>query len=442
VSGKPQCLYGVARHIRVLPGLAALLVACVGSALAQDQLSEFDENVIHYSATNGLHDPVAQLQSRLAHGKAKLEYDALRGYLPGLLRALNVPVSSQSLVFSKTSSQAEFTSPRTPRALYFADEVYVGWAPGAKVIDLAAVDPQQGPIFYTLSQNASRPPQFTRRSDCLQCHLGPKTINVPGLLVRSAFTAPDGSALGQVTDFVSGHNSPLEARWGGWYVTGTHAGMRHRGNIFSEDPAHPERQDLSAGANVTDLRTRFDTRPYLSADSDIVALLVLEHAVRMQNLITHASYETRCALAQGGPWAQARIEQAGELLLEYMLFRNEAPLRGQVKGTSKFASEFQAAGPFTADGRSLRQLDLRTRLFRFPCSYLVYSPSVDALPEPLRHYLWRRLEEVLTGRDHHPIYGTLTVQDRLEVLAILRETKPEFAAWLSHEHATDKVVRR
>src|SRR5204863_6680952 len=124
-----------------------------------------------------------------------------------------------------------------------------GWVPGGRVIDLAAVDPKRGPIFYTLDQRPDGSPKFTRPADCMQCHLGPKTLNVPGLVVRSVVTASDGTALSQVPGFVNGHNSPLEERWGGWYVTGTHASALHLGNTFVTNRENPERIDLSAGAN-------------------------------------------------------------------------------------------------------------------------------------------------------------------------------------------------
>jgi len=434
------------------------------SAFAQEDLSDADEQIIQYHATKGLEDPVALLQRRLAEGNVTLQFETNHGYLPALLRTLQVPISSQGLVFSKTSSQGEHCNPQTPRAVFFADDVYVGWVPGGPVIDLAAVDPKRGPIFYTLDQRPDGGPKFTRPQTCMQCHLGPKTLNVPGMVVRSVYTAADGTPISQVDAFINGHNSALEQRWGGWYVTGTHGGALHLGNSFVAKPA--QRQDLlggqppfamAAGANVTDLRDRFDTARYLSRHSDIVALLVLEHEVRMQNLITRASYETRLALEEkakqnGSPaagsvgvaasdsqalaanWPQQRTALAGEMLLEYLLFRNEAPLKGAVKGTSSFADDFQRCGPMDSKGRSLRQFNLTTRLFRYPCSFLVYSRAFDALPLEMKTYLWQRLEQILTGEDHSATYIGMSAEDRQAVREILRETKPEFAAWLSSGH--------
>jgi hypothetical protein len=409
-------------------------------------LGDAEEHIIRYESPEGLTDPVARLEKRLADGKAKLNFEPVRGYLPALLKALRVPVSSQALVFSKTSSQRDQTSPKTPRAVYFGDDISVAWVPGGPVIDLASVDPNRGPVFYTLDQKLDTRPKFTRRTDCLRCHFGPKTLNVPGLMVGSFYTASNGMPLAKVDGFVNGHNSPLSQRWGGWYVTGTHSGDVHLGNLFANDEEHPENMDLTTAiskSELTDLRGRFDTSNYLSPHSDIVALLVLEHQVRMQNLITRANYETRYALAeqekkassQGDEnaltgWGKQRIAVAGEGLLEYMLFRDEAPLQGPVRGTSGFAEEFQRGGPRASKGRSLRQLDLHTRLSRYPCSFLIYSSAFDALPREMKEFLWQRLEQILTGKDRSATYATLTTREKQDVLEILRETKPEFAAWM------------
>jgi hypothetical protein len=129
-------------------------------------------------------------------------------------------------------------------------------------------------------------------------------------------------------------------------------------------------------------------------------------------------------------WPRQRIALAGEMLLEYMLFRNEAPLHGPVRGSSDFAKQFQAAGPRAPDGRSLRDFDLQTRLFKYPCSFLIYSPAFDALPIPMKEYLWQRLAQILKGEERTGVYASMPDEDRRNILEILRETKPEFAELL------------
>jgi hypothetical protein len=426
---------------------SAALLTAAGMAVAHGALRESSDRQARPQTVDEMAGPVEVLQKKLAQGKAKLEFEPAHGYLASLLKLLQVPVSSQTLVFSKTSFQRPLISPQTPRALYFNDDVYLGWVPKGDVIEVSEASPRQGAVFYALSQLEHTPPTFARRAECMQCHDGLKTMGGPGHLMGSTLTALDGQPLFQVERYLGGHRSPLSVRWGGWYVTGTHAGDVHLGNAFLADKTHPEEMDLAAGANLTDLRARIDTSPYLSPHSDIVALLVLEHQVRMHNLIARANREVREVI---GEQAAARtgtnrtaglvaestrqcIGRVSEALLEYMLFRDEAALNGPVKGTSTFAQEFQQRGPFDSKGRSLRQLDLNQRLLRFPCSYLIYSEAFDSLPQEARSYLWKRLRDILSGQDQSATYAGMKRADRESVLAILVETKPEFAAWIK-EH--------
>jgi hypothetical protein len=410
------------------------------AAGAEAWLDEWQESVIHYDANGDLKDPVALLQRRMENREVKLKFEQNRGYLKSLLDALQIPRSSQGLVFSKTSSQADWTSGRTPRALYFNENVYVAWTPDAPQIDLISMDPNKGPIFYVLSQKQESSPKFARQTDCRLCHQGGKTMFWPGLVAKSVHTTADGKPVSREVAFSLGHETPISFRWGGWYVTGALEGALgkegHLGNIFTADPGRPGQRDRSLGNNLTDLKGAIDAR-YLSASSDVVALLVFEHQTRMDNLLTQANYETRLALAQQGEPAseasQARIEQAGERLLEYLLFRREAPLDGRVQGTTRFAAEFARGGPRDSRGRSLRELQLKTRLFRYPCSYLIYSPAFDGLPQEMRNYLWMRLEQILTGQEANEPYVSMAESDRAAVLAILRDTKPDFRAWLAND---------
>jgi hypothetical protein len=413
-------------------------------------LNDWQESVIHYDSNEVLKDPVALLQRRIENREVKLKFEKNRGYLKSLLEALQIPRSSQGLFFSKTSSQADWTSGRTPRALYFNDNVYVAWTPDAPQIDLISMEPNKGPIFYVLSQKLQGSPIFVRQTDCRLCHQGGKTMFWPGLVAKSLHTTVEGKPVSREVAFSLGHETPISFRWGGWYVTGVLHGMEketHLGNTFTADPECPGQKDRSLGVDVKNLKGTIDSERYLSGSSDVVALLVFEHQTRMHNLLTQANYETRLALARdrdankagvakgesarlSDEW-RARIEQAGERLLEYMLFGREAPLGGPVQGITRFRAEFERGGPHDSRGRSLRELQLKTRLFRYPCSYLVYSPAFDGLPKEMRNYLWMRLEQILTGRQPNEPYANMAESERTAVLEILRDTKPEFKAWLA-----------
>lgn len=421
--------------------LGALLVAAVGGAAAA-AFDDFDEAPIRYASTAPT-DAIAKLQRRIDRGEITLRREGERGYLASLLRHLGVPLSSQTLVFSKTSFQRERISPLTPRALYFNDEVYVGWVQGGPVVEVSAVDPQLGAVFYVLGQDGPGRPRFVRQThECLSCHSSGLTGGVPGHVVRSVYPARDGQPILQAGTFITRDESPFTERWGGWYVTGTHGEMRHMGNLTAKDAEEANQLDRERGANLTDLRSLCSTRPYLTPHSDIVALMVLQHQTHVHNMIARASFETRKALHfekllnrdLGRPVGfrsestESRIRSGTEPLVRALLFSEEAPLTGPIRGTSGFAREFVVLGPRDTRGRSLRQLDLRHRLFRYPCSFLIYSEAFEALPTEAKSYVFRRLREVLEGVDPSEPFQHLTSADRTALREILAETHPGFAA--------------
>lgn len=413
--------------------MKSLLVSIVAipaltvAALAQYQ-SAAEHPAIAYSKSTPT-DAVAKLQQALDAGTTKLAYDADRGYLPAMLRALHVPVSSQGLVFSRTSLQVDKIAPWTPRAIYFSDDVYVGWVQGGPIMEVASVDPKLGAVFYTVAQEPGDKPTITRQTrTCLQCHdSASSTGGVPGFIMRSVVADrhgyPVASDLGATTD-----QTRIPDRWGGWYVTGS-IPASHRGNVFAPAlasemgnvQAYLAKTPLASSGSVTDLSGRFDTAPYLTPHSDAVALLVLAHQTYVHNLITAAGYQARSA-----PDDAVRVEGAAERLVRGMLFAKEAPLPGAVSGTSPFASEFAKAGPRDRRGRSLRDLDLEHHVFRYPLSYLIYSESFDALPPRVKDYVYRRLREVLSGKDQRPECAHISEADRTAIAEILAETKPDF----------------
>ena len=193
------------------------LVAWPSGARADFQgathLMPFDEDTISYSKATST-GAVARLQASLDRGEVKLKYDEQSGYLHALLDALRVPRSSQMLVFSKTSFQRERISPRHPRALFFNDDVYLGFIPGSPLLELAEAAPGLGAVFYTLQQDAQSRPRIVRNDQCLECHALAKTMGVPGHLVRSFATDEEGVVnLSSGTSLVN-HRTPLAERWG------------------------------------------------------------------------------------------------------------------------------------------------------------------------------------------------------------------------------------
>jgi hypothetical protein len=393
----------------------------------------FADAPIDYRSSE-LNDPVAKLDKRLKQGQLKLHYDRRHGYLKSILDALHIAVSSQTLVFSKTSFQFPQIGPAAPRALYYNDDVYVGQVHNGKFLEFVSFDPMQGAIFYVMDERRDKHPRFERSEvDCIQCHVAPSTKGIPGVMLKSVFTMPDGTADGAARSFVTGQESPLSQRWGGWYVTARSGSRGAMANVLIADPRNPEQLDRAAGANLDSLAGRFDTSAYLAGSSDIVALMVLAHQTQMHNWITLTNYQTRLALykqataapsVSGSDEASKRFEGPAEQLVRYLLFTNETPLAAPIVGTSDFAKQFTARGPRDPQGRSLRDFDLQKRIFKYPCSYLIYSEAFDAIPAPAKHYIYRRLFEILSGREQGPEFASLSSQDRRAILEILVATKP------------------
>src|SRR5262249_7016339 len=138
-----------------------------------------------------------------------------------------------------------------------------------------------------------------------------------------------------------------------------------------------------------------------------------------------AGWESRvAAMRRGDPIAAAaRVRDAANDLVDYMLFVDEAPFTTRIEGSSGFAERFMALGPRDTKGRSLRDLRLDTRLMRYPLSYLIYSPAFDALPDDVKDMACRRLHEILSGKDTAPKYAHLTPPVRQAILEILKDTK-------------------
>ncbi|HET7609533.1 MAG TPA: hypothetical protein VFL84_12705, partial [Gammaproteobacteria bacterium] len=174
--------------------VVVLFVAAGAQAQLDGALISLEHPAIGYR-TEPLDNPVAALQERLTEGKTQLAFDARPGigYLPAVLRALEVPLESQLLVYSKTSLQQRLITPERPRALYFNDELALGSVQDG-MIEIAVQDAKQGAVFYTL-QRVDEQPRLERQGSCLGCHYAYATLGVPGFFARSVPTAKDGQIL-------------------------------------------------------------------------------------------------------------------------------------------------------------------------------------------------------------------------------------------------------
>jgi hypothetical protein len=414
-------------HATLIAVLAGAVVGSVATAAGQLDERAFSGSPDHPSigyARQAFTDPVAELNRKILGDAARLTFDEQSGYLRSVLKELNISVESQMMVFSKTGVQAGRTSPANPRALFFNDSVIVGYVRGAPIVELAAHDPRQGAVFYTLDQNPQGRPTFTRRDSCLSCHVSFNSLDVPGMLVRSQFTASSGLSMRQLGQYVIDHRSPFEQRWGGYYVTGTHGSMRHMGNATVIDQDKPESMITNSTLNVRSLEGTVDTTGYPLPSSDIVALMVFDHQMHIINLLTRIGWEVRVALYEHRlDLTQGPQRAAVNELVDYLLFIDEAPLPGRVQGVSGFADTFSAQGPRDTKNRSLRQLDLERHLMRYPCSYMIYADAFDSLPSEARAAVYQRMWHILSGEEKDVKYARLSAGDRHAIVEILRDTK-------------------
>lgn len=414
------------------------LVVLTPNVIQAQGTETYEQPPISYSATQP-RDALAQVQTRLAAGKLKLTGSG-KEIVQSLLRELHIPVESQLLVFSKTSFQRQRIRPDHPRALYFSDTGYVGWVPGG-LVEITTIDPQLGPIFYSFDPNADAP-KFVRDNECLSCHGGNFVRGIPGVFVRSVFTDAEGEPLLRFGSEVVDFRTPFTNRWAGWYVTGKHGTALHRGNVLAQDKNGELVVDIKRGANVADLSHFFETKSYLAPGSDIVALLVFEHQLAMQNTLTRASQDCRRMLAYQKNLqhdlkepvteeltydsVKRVFEGAAKDVVDDLLFKEEARLPQGLEGSAAFQSAFQTGVPRDRDGRSLKDFNLQGHIFRNRCSYLIYSESFLNLPEALKRRVYGRLVHALHPTNPDPQYAYLGGEERARISRILQQTHPEF----------------
>jgi len=408
----------------VLAGLSASL----GAQRAGTFMGSSEDPAIAYT-TARLNNAVADVNRRLQDGSLRFTFDSSSGFLRSALEALQIPIDSQMLVFSRTSLQGKRIGEQNPRALFFNDRVALGWVRGGDLLEVAAHDETAGVVFYTLEQkaDAAGAPQFQRAFICLGCHMAGNTLGVPGLLMFSTTRAEPNQFSG-IPRHID-HSDPITRRFGGWFVTGSTGSVRSMGNEVAALDARPSHE-------LASVEGLFDAAGYPALSSDVVAQMVLTHQAGMTNLLTRAAWEARAAdPSLHAPFTSTPEQQASisavmtgvaSEVVDYLLFVDEARLTERVRGASGFAERFSTSGPRDRKGRSLYELDLSRRLMKYPCSYLIYAPAFDALPPLAKAPVYKRLWEVLSGEEKDPRYrSALSLTDRQAIVEILRETKKD-----------------
>ncbi len=362
-------------------------------------------------------DRFTRMKDDLESGKIALDRSSERAFIESLLRTLDVPASSQTLVFSTTSLQLRFISPSNPRALFFNDDIYLGYIPGGRV-EVLSLDPELGAIFsiFDIPRN-ERPLRIERSDKCMNCHGSADSAYVPGLLMKSVIPGQSGGSLTAFRIEQTGHQIPFEQRFGGWYVTDNPpiaSGLANVIGKFADGALRKQR--IEPG-------TLFDFARYPAATSDVLPQLLLEHQAGFVNRVVEASYRTGTALHLSGGKLTAdqerELDEQAAIVTRYLLFADEVPLpAGGVRGTSDFVHSFENAG----QSDPLRQLDLQTRLLKNRCSYMIRSAVFLGLPPQMKQRIYHRLAEALDAAKPAPEYAYLPASEKRDIYKILRAT--------------------
>lgn len=396
--------------------------AVAGGAGPDDQGYADLDSPAHEYWTRTLRDPFSRIRGDLEAGRLPLDFSSDKAAMSSLLEHLGVPVSSQMLVFSTTSLQLRKISPRNPRALYFNEELYVGWVPGGQV-EVISLDPEAGGIFYIFDvPRQGRAPVVERSRRCMNCHADDETRQAPGLVIRSVIPGPRGGTLDSYREEQNGHQIPFEDRFGGWHLTGNPGIAKHWGNRIGRlDRGKLSTFPVRPGEH-------FDWSTYPVATSDILPQLLHEHQAGFVNRVLEASYRARTYLHEGkGRLDRVQVEILGEQakqLTRYLLFADEAPLpKDGLRVDPIYREAFQKNRKTAAGGLSLKDFDLEERgIFRHRCSYMIYSGVFQGLPTLFKQQVYRTIGAALDPEKPAPDYAYLPDAEKAAIRRILRET--------------------
>jgi hypothetical protein len=400
--------------------LAVLGATCTAAWATTPSYQDFDRPPHRYWERTPS-DRFSRLRPDLESGRVALDRDSELAFLASLLRALEVPAGSQTLVFSTTSLQLGLISPRRPRAIYFNEDTYVGYVPGGK-IEVISLDPDLGGVFYIFPiPRETAPLAIERATTCMNCHAGEDTREVPGLVIKSVIPGPRGGSLTAYRTGDTGHHLPLAERFGGWVITGLDPAAAHHGNVTGQLSAEGLRTfPVEPGKT-------FDWGGYLVPRSDVLAHLLHEHQAGFVNRVVEGTYRARAARAARSesldPSRVEELDRQAREIARYVLFADEAPLpQGGIQADPEFRGQFLASRKATAAGAALKDLDLKTRLFKYRCSYMIYSPVFAGMPDDLKFRVFTVMRGALDPGHSDPAFGYLAAGEKSAIRQILNET--------------------
>lgn len=408
-------------HVMIRSGFLPLIATVAMGALGRA------EGVLDFTAPPHNYwqrqpqDVCTQLAAKVESGEVTLDTSSEKTFASSVLDALDVPVSSQLLVYSATSLQSARCNPNSPRALYFNEDAYVAVVLGGRV-EMLGVDPELGGIFYAFSKaQPGVKPTVERSTQCFNCHAGNGSGRVPGFVIESVAPILSGASYESYRHDEQGHQVPLSRRFGGWYVTSAKS--------FGETKANLLARTTPRGVEIVRVKPdeMWDTTRHLLPTGDILPQLVHEHQVGFDNRVFQAAYLNREIAAKSSalaPEDTARLDAKARELVRYILFADEAKLpSGGIAGDQQFMRDFQR-NKKPVGSASLKDFDLRTRMFKYRCSYMLYTSQWQKLPGVVKSRVYAGMKRALSGEDRDFAY--LGADERRTIVTILRATLP---AW-------------
>lgn len=416
---------------------SALLLAPVlsASALRAQAFNDFLVPPHDYNSIRG-RDAMSRLIERTAAGEDTFGEETGLPLLRRLLDELDMPESSQVLLFSKTSLQREYIDPENPRAIFFNENGYVSWMPDG-VIEVLMFDPDAGGLFFIeeLPEERSDPRMaFVKGRGCTGCHSGSATNFLPGPMARSGHVDAEGKRIGSISGHIRmNHGVPLSDRWGGFYVTGAHASLGHLGNALARREGGKTILDRHGAPMLSELSGIFDVSRYPRRDADALALLLFDHQIEAHNLLMETRYRWRLVEyerersgGEASTIAREGLERGLRRLVRYLLFADEASLDGSALSVSSdFRRDFLASRRTDPEGRSLRDLDLGERMFTHRLSYMIDSQAFAEAPREMRALVYERLGGILLPEATPDDFDYFDEGEREAIVSILKATKDD-----------------
>jgi hypothetical protein len=356
----------------------------------QTQVVDF-KNQIHRYHQITPRDPFSKFMEKVEKGVVMLNYKSDHAYLNSLLKELGISPYSQLLVYSTTSLQLSRISPRNPRAIYFSDDIYVGYVPGGQ-IEIIGIDPQLGAIPYIFNLPQAQDtthPKIYRSKRCMNCHASKEMGGAPGLLVGSVIPGPGGGTIDAFRRNIFGHDIPFAKRFGGWHITGE--------NPFPQSWANQTGMMKSGQIHkiLNPPGKYFTWDNYPVQGSSLIPHLLLEHQVGFTNLCIFATYKFRELNDSKEDFIQEQTDQ----LLSYILFEKEATLpESIIDKKTRYVMDFEGKMYPDSGQNSLRQLNLVSRILDLRCSYMIFSNSFSGLPIPIKNVLSQKLFNLLSSQ--------------------------------------------